>query len=452
MLRFSAKPYDSISAASLAVYRIGFGLMMALAVARFFVNGWIREYYLAPKFLFTYTGFGWIKPWPGVGLYLHFALLGVCALLIALGWFYRAACLFFFVLFTYVHLLEKVHYLNHYYLVSCLTLLMSTLPLNAMWSVDAWRSRSDAATRVPAWTLWVLRVQVGLVYFFAGVAKLKTDWLFHAEPLKIWLNANREFPLFGHWFTRPETAFAFSWFGAVFDLSIVGFLLWRRARPFAYVVVLVFHLMTWRLFHLGLFPWIMMLNATLFFEPAWPLELIRRLKVNSALRWAERFTVQTQTNDGPIAKVPRWMLVFLCVQCVFPLRHWLYPGNVLWTEQGFRFAWKVMLMEKNGSVEYRVVAPRTGQHWVVAPSDYLTPYQEKMMSSQPDMILAFAHFLHDEFARRGVTDVRVFADAYASLNGRANARLVDPKVDLAREHDSWLAKPWILPFIDTPIP
>jgi hypothetical protein len=128
-----------------------------------------------------------------------------------------------------------------------------------------------------------------------------------------------------------------------------------------------------------------------------------------------------------------------------PLRHWAYPGDVYWTEQGFRFSWNVMLMEKNGSTDFHVTEPHSGRHWAVSPTQYLTRYQAKMMASQPDMIVDFAQIVARDFEQRGIREPQVTVDAFASLNGRTMARLVDPTVDLARQRDTLLPKPWILP-------
>lgn len=136
---------------------------------------------------------------------------------------------------------------------------------------------------------------------------------------------------------------------------------------------------------------------------------------------------------------------YFAFHAAMPLRHLLYPGDVLWTEEGFRFSWNVMLMEKTGSVDAHVVEPSTGKRWVASPGAYLTRYQAKMMSASPDMILQFAHLVAADFRARGVRDPEVRIDALASLNGRRRARLVDPTVDLARETDGLLPRRWILP-------
>ncbi len=136
--------------------------------------------------------------------------------------------------------------------------------------------------------------------------------------------------------------------------------------------------------------------------------------------------------------------LYALFQIVWPLRAHLYPGNTLWTEEGFRFSWKVMLIEKSGALELRVV-DAAGRQVFVGPRDYLTPYQAMMASTQPDMILELAHIVADDFARRGRGPVQVYADAQVSWNGRRRAPLVDPNVDLAAVRDSLAPQPWILP-------
>lgn len=426
-----------IDPASLAVFRIAFGTLMLIAVVRFFVHDWIAEYYLTPTHFFTYRGFGWVKPWPGHGMYVHFAVMGACAALIIVGLWYRVATALFTVLFAYAHLIDKTNYLNHYYLLICLGALMTVLPLHACASIDAWRSERVRRLVVPAWALYAIRLQLGLVYFFGGIAKLKYDWLVDAQPMQIWLSANTDFPVVGRYFSEPAVAYVFSWAGLVFDLGIVPCLLWRRTRAVAYAAVVVFHVTTAQLFHIGMFPWIMMASSLIFLPPSWPRRLLRL-----------RAWPPGQTATWRPRLVPAVLATYFAIQLVLPLRHFAYPGNVCWTEEGFRFAWHVMVMEKDGSLELHVREPSTGRHWEVAPTDYLTRYQARMMATQPDMILELAHIVADDFRTRGIVDPEVRVDAFASLDGRRRMRLVDPTVDLARETDSLMPASWILPLSD----
>jgi hypothetical protein len=105
-----------------------------------------------------------------------------------------------------------------------------------------------------------------------------------------------------------------------------------------------------------------------------------------------------------------------------------------------RFAWKVMVREKHGSVTFHVRDPATGRRVEVPPRRYLTAKQEREMAAQPDLILALARHI-----ARDLGGVEVRAEAWVSLNGRPPRLLVDPDVDLARARDGLAPKPWILP-------
>ncbi len=416
----------AVDPASLVAFRVLFAALLLASTIRFAARGWIASMYIEPAYHFKYFGFEWLRPWPGVGMYLHFVALALASIWLLLGVHPRLAALAVFVLFTYVELLDQAAYLNHYYFVSILALLLAVIP-----------TRRDRPA--PAWALYVLRLQVGLVYFFAGLAKLRGDWLFHAQPLRTWLAAHGDFPVLGPLFSRPETAYVMSWAGAAFDLGVPFLLLHPRTRTLAFVALLCFHALTGMLFPIGMFPWIMSASALIFLPPDWPRRLARALGR----------PVPADMSPVPPAS-PSPLLVFalgvhFAAQLLLPLRHHLYPGDHGWTEQGFRFAWNVMLVEKTGLVTYRVHDPVTGRRFIVHPEDALTSQQAKQMAISPDMILQHAHTIAAEFAARGMTEVEVRADAFVAYNGRPGARLIDPTVDLAREQDSLAPRRWILP-------
>ena len=204
---------------------------MLVSVLRFMLKGWVHELYVAPKFHFTYYGFEWVKPLGEVGMYTVFAVMALAALGVALGAFYRIAAPAFFLTWTYVELLDVTNYLNHYYFVSIAAFLLIFLPGNRSFSVDAWRKPEIALQGVPRWMVGAVRLQLGIVYFFAGLAKINGDWLLCAQPLKIWLASKTHLPVFGWVFKQTWTAYAFSWFGCLYDLTVPFFLLMRRARP-----------------------------------------------------------------------------------------------------------------------------------------------------------------------------------------------------------------------------
>lgn len=426
----------------LAAFRVLFGLLMCAGLCRFMWSGWVETLFVEPTYFFKYPGFAWVQPWSAQGMYLHYGLLALLALMVALGAWFRWVAPLFTVGFAYVQLIDVTNYLNHYYLVVLLAGLLSVMPAHAAWSVDAARSPGLRRSQVPAWTLYLLRFQIAVVYGYAALAKVGTDWLLHAQPLGLWLSARTETPLLGPLFGHPWAPIAMSWAGFLYDASIPLWLSFRRTRGAAYLVVIGFHVLTSVLFDIGLFPLIMTLSALVFFPPQWPRTLLRRAGL------APRASGTNPLGTGVRPRLPRWGLslgvAYVALQLVVPLRHFAYPGDVLWNEDGMRWSWKVMVREKHGAVTYHVREQPSGRRMQVAPSRYLNARQEGEMSSQPDLIRQLAHHIRDDFARQG-RQVEVRAEVHASLNGRAPALLIDPEVDLARVEGSLAPSRWVLP-------
>jgi len=444
--QFKYKFSDKISASPLAVFRILFGVMMFISIARFWAYGWIEKFYLEPKFFFSYYGFGWVKPF-GEWTYLLFILCGFSSLLVTIGYKYRLSIIVFFLSFTYIELMDKTTYLNHYYFISILSFLMIFLPAAAYFSVDARKDKKKAFEYIPTWTIDSLKLLLGIVYFYAGLAKLQPDWLVRAMPLKIWLPSKYDTPIFGNLMNENWVHYAFSWGGAAYDLLIPFLLLNKRTRSFAFVMVIIFHVMTRVLFPIGMFPYIMIVSALIFFEPKVHNKILewlsRLLKINKTQFDNSRTLVYNTT----ITKFKNGLLIaFFVLQILIPFRFLAYPGNLFWTEQGFRFSWRVMLMEKAGYANFKVVDGVSGKRFYVNNSDFLTAQQQKMMSTQPDMILEYSHFLSEKFTKDGHQDVEVYVESYVALNGRLSRPYIDPKVDLVKETEGFENKEWILPY------
>jgi len=243
---------------SIAAFRILFGAVMSCALLRFMLRGWVDTQYVAPAFHFPYRGFDFLRPWPGGFMHVHFAAMILAALGLMLGYWYRASAFVFASALTYVELLDKATYLNHYYLVCLLAWMLVFIPAAGAYSCDALRRTELRVGTLPRWVLLALRVQVAVVYGFAGLAKINADWLLRAQPLRLWFAARSDLPGLGWLLAEPATAFAASWAGAVFDLSIVCLVSWRRTRRVALVVAVMFHALTRCLLPIGMFPWIML--------------------------------------------------------------------------------------------------------------------------------------------------------------------------------------------------
>ena len=448
-----------------------------------------------------------------------YSLIAVSAFLVMIGLFYRWAIVIFFLTFTYSELIDATNYLNHYYLVSLQAFLLIFLPANKAFSIDAWR-KGKTITLVPQWTIYSLMLLVSIIYLFAGLAKLNPDWLLRAMPLAAWLPEHSDFPLIGYLFNYTETAFLFSWGGAFYDLFIVFFLLNARTRPFAYIAVLFFHLMTWYLFNIGLFPFIMIFSTLIFFSgEAHRRGLVfltkdkgQRTKDKSSFlslrewiagrRIGELEQRQNLTKDkgqrikdkdssflslcksivgrrigqpesrkedklpnlaltrtppaslGSFAfyslkenKILRLGLIaFFLIQLSLPFRHIFYPGNLLWTEEGYRFSWRVMLVEKSGQAFFYVKDPTTGKKIEVDNSRFLTEFQEKQMSVQPDFMVQYAHFLKQHYQKQyNIPNPEITTLSYVALNGRTSQQFIDPEINLASITDNFTPKNWILP-------
>ncbi len=440
--RFLFRP-DAI--APLVTFRVLYGLLMTYGALRFMLNGWVEKLYGEPTFFFKFYGFHWV-PEPGVtGAYLLYGCMAVCGLLIALGLFYRPAVALFFLSFTWAELIDATNYLNHYYLAAILSLFLFFIPANGARSLDALIWPKLRRATLPAWCRWAVIAQLSLVYFFAGLAKLNSDWLFQAMPLAIWLPEHASLPLIGPLLAEPVTAYIFSWAGAIYDLTIVGWLLWKPSRPIAYLAVLGFHLMTWLLFNIGLFPLIMITSTLIFFSPEWHAR-IWGLPSNS-VDSNESLPDQPQISGKDQVIVKSLLATFFIVQLLLPLRALAYPGSTFWTEEGYRFGWRVMLVEKIGQATFTVHDPETGRRAEVDNREFLTKFQEKQMAIQPDFMVQYAHHLAGIFLAQG-KEVEVYVESYVALNGRKSRPYIDPEVDLTKCKESFKHKTWILPFGD----
>ncbi|WP_428323871.1 HTTM domain-containing protein [Nitrosopumilus sp.] len=436
------KLFEPRDIAILVYFRFIFGAIMLWEVFRYFEHDWISKYWIEPTFHFTYYGFDWVKPWPGDFMYLHFAAMGVLSICILVGFKYRICTILFFLAFSQIFFSEQSRYLNHFYLIWLVSFVLIFIPANRAFSIDSWLNKKIRTDFISAYSIWLLRILVGIPYFFGGIAKLNPDWL-AGYPLRFWLESEADtFPLLGQFFTEEWFVMFFA-YGALFvDLLAVPFLLWRRSRIFAYVILVSFHLLNAQLFSIGIFPWFMIFATLVFFDPSWP-RVLKRFKVSKK----QKSKITTLSKNQKI--VLSLILIFLVVQITLPLRHYAYPGNVSWTEEGHNFAWHMKLRDKDTVfIEFTATDPSTGRSWVVDHDEDLTQRQESKMSTRPDMILQYSHFLAEKYRNQGYDDIEIRVDMMSSVNGRDYQKLIDPDVDLTKEPRTLLPKSWIVPLED----
>ncbi|HET9788503.1 MAG TPA: HTTM domain-containing protein, partial [Pyrinomonadaceae bacterium] len=403
--RMCAALFKPVDISFLVFFRVLFGVILLWEVYRYFTYGWITRYFVEPALTFTYYGFSWVKPWPGQGMYIHFFVLGLAAAFVMVGLVYRIAAPVFFLAFTYSFLLDQTRYLNHFYLVCLISFLMCFLPAERAFSVDALLRRKIRSDVVPAWTLWLLRAQVGIPYFYGGLAKLNSDWVPGGEPMRTWLRPFSAVPEVGAIFKAEWVVYSFVIGGLMLDLLVVPLLLWRRTRLFAFAAAVLFNLINSVIFEIGIFPWLMLGALLIYFPP----ELLRRY-ARAFMSPGEEFLDAKpahETSFTPKRLVVGLLAAYLAFQLIFPLRHYLYPGNVSWTEEGHNFAWHMKLRTKSGEAVFTVTHPESGQTWTINPEDYLKSHQVMKVITKPDLLVHFSHFLAEEKRREGYENVEV---------------------------------------------
>ncbi len=457
LARWRAILGQSVDGSSLAVFRIAFGLLLAYEV--FTKLGFEKHIELyAPELHFKYLFFEWV-PSPesyGASVALHWVLITL-ALCVAAGLAFRLSAWLLFLLFSAYFLMERTLYINHLYLYCLLSGLLAFSQAHNMLSVDAWLARGPfkplhrGATRVV--DLYLLRFQMGVVYFFAGVAKLNGDWL-QGSPLNIWLDKKAPYSPFCDLLKNEQLPLLMSWGGVAFDLLVVPLLLWKRTRWIGFGWALAFHATNASIFGIASFPWMSLALSTLFFEPDWPRRVLAFVQRRTGKLKALDSLAGTQLSSLGASLLPRWAVVlaagYCAVQLLLPLRHWLYPNDVAWTEDGHLFSWRMMLRTKKGDVEFEIRDPETGKRQKLEPLDYLTRRQTQLLALHPDLMHQLALHVADERVQQGKPRPQVFVRSRLSLNGRRKQRFVQGKVDLAAQPRGLGPTSWLRPLKDGP--
>ncbi|MBI2423989.1 MAG: HTTM domain-containing protein [Candidatus Hydrogenedentes bacterium] len=429
---------------SLIVLRVCLGLLAAWECLLLMASGSLTAMFVEPQVLFPYYGLTWVRPLPGSGIYLHFLVTLIAAAAMASGLFYRFSTAVFCVGWTWFWLLDQSYYQNHAYLISLLAGMLVFMPGNGALALDNLIAPRTRRRSAPAWTLYLLRAQLGIVYLYAAFAKFSPDWL-QGEPMRgLVQNSLAGFPALGQPIVVEGLTYALSYGGLVFDLLVVPGLLWRPTRPYAFAAAVGFHLANSQLFHIDIFPWLAMSATTLYFAPDWP------LRVAGKLGWVRAQTGAKHEPGAPHTPLSRRacviLAIYLAVQCLLPFRHLLYPGDHNWTEEGQQLSWFLMARSKSGQSIFLVHDPASGKKWKVDPQEYLHPRQAASVAKHPDMIWQFAQFIVKRMEQQGIPGVEVRAHVPCMLNNRKPALLVDPERNLAAEKRRLFSHyDWIMP-------
>jgi hypothetical protein len=434
------RPVDN---ASLVFFRIAFGLTSFFHIWGVLDGERVRRRYIDQPFLFSFPGLGWLKPLPGdLLLVLWFAMAAAC-LLVMLGLFYKPAIIFFFVAHTYAIHLDQSIFWNHYYVISLFAFLMIFVPANRAHSLDVvWRHLPEANT-APAWALWNLRGQMAITYFFAGLAKLNSDWL-DGRPMDALLTGDRSFPFISAWFDERWMHLMLSWCGIGFDLLIVPLLLWRRTRVPAFIAALGFHFFNSLTLDIEVFPWFAIAATALFFAPDWPRKIGLWTEERAAASPHEAVP-QNWRQLRPSQKVGFGVLaVYFVIQILMPLRHYAYPGDVNWTTEGDLWSWRMLIVDARQETVFTAKSTQSGAECLLNPTDYVARDHVFKLGYRPDLMAQFGRHVSDVWWDRTHQRISVHAYSSVSINGHDFAQIVSPDTDLATVERS-LHKDWILP-------
>ncbi len=427
------KPIDN---SFLVVFRVCFGFLITAEAWGAILTGWVRRSFIEPKFTFPFIDFPWLQPLPGDGMYYYFFIMGCFGLAVMLGLKYRIAIVSYTILWTTVYLMQKTNYNNHYYLLVLLCIMMSIVPAHRNFSLDVITNPEIKSNFCPNWCRIIFILQIGIVYTYAGIAKLNADWL-STDAVAVILESKKSLWLVGDVLQQKWMHCFIAIGGVCFDLFITPLLLWKRTRKWAFMASVFFHLFNSAIFQVGIFPFMGIAMCIFFFSP----ETIQ------SLFFKNRTPTLPQQNYAVRKGFIAILILWFTIQIALPSRHWLFDSDVHWTEEGHRLSWRMMLRLKSGYVNFLVIDKTTGEKALVVQGDYLTAKQQRAIASKPDMCWQFLQILKKEYAKKGQKEIEIYATGKVSINAKDAQALYDEQVDLAKvEWHRFKKSDWLLPY------
>ena len=425
--------FKAIDNSPLVVFRIFFGFLVACESFGAILTGWVKRILIDPQVTFSFIGFEWLKPLPGFGMYFYFIAMGVFGLAIMLGYRYRIAIISYTILWAGVYFMQKTAYNNHYYLLLLISFLMIFLPSNSYASLDVRQNRIKEENTMPYWISLLFIIQVAIVYVFASIAKFYPDWLDGTFTRNLLADSTNVITL-KKLFLQKWFYLFIAYMGIIFDLLIVPLLLFKKTRMLALLASLTFHLFNAIFLEIGIFPFFALTFALFFYEP----ETIRSVFLR------RKTSIETDNGHSNYygKKIVYFLIIpYLIIQLLLPLRHHFIEGDVLWTEEGHRLSWRMMLRERNGFIHIRIKDLKTGEESLYDYRKNLTDKQIQNLATKPDFIWQYCQYIKKEFKGK---EIAIFIDCKNSINRKEYKTLIDPKFDMAKakwdyfRHNEWL--------------
>ena len=426
--------FKAIDNSPLIVFRILFGFLIACESFGAILTGWVKRVLTDPQFTFSFIGFEWLQPLPGFGMYFYFVLMGFFGLAIMLGYRYRIAIIVYTILWAGAYFMQKSSYNNHYYLLLLISFLLIFLPANRYASLDVKQNRVSEEKTMPYWISLLFIIQVGIVYVFASLAKFYPDWL-DGTFTKNLLSGTTSRPFFLELFSQKWFYLFIAYAGILFDLLIVPFLLFKKTRTLALIASVIFHIFNSITLQIGIFPFFALTFALFFYEP----ETIRRLFLRKKPKLEDENLSQNLYGKRIVYFL---MIPYLIIQIALPLRHHFIEGDVLWTEEGHRLSWRMMLRERNGYITIQIKDLKTGNVSIYDYRKNLTDKQAQNLATKPDFIWQYCQRIKEEYKGKPIA---IYIDCKNSINRKEYKSLIDPNYDMAKAEWNYFAhNEWIL--------
>lgn len=426
--------FTSVDNSALIVFRVMFGFLCFLESVGAVFTGWVKRTLIDPEFTFTFIGFEWLQPLPGNWMYLYYIVMGALSLLIMVGYKYRISALLFALMWTATYLMQKSAYNNHYYLLCLLSSIMVVLPANKYASIDTLLNPKLKKLSMPSWCRWIFIIQLFILYTYASIAKVYPDWL-NGAVMELLMKAREDYLFIGGLLQDKAIHYIVAYGGIFFDGLIIPLLLFKPTRKYAFIVSIIFHLFNSVVFQIGIFPYLSLAFSVFFFEP----KTIQSIFLKSK----PLYNTSTVIIPRHASIITYSFVLYFTIQLALPLRHYFIVDDVLWTEEGHRLSWRMMLRTRSGTASFKVIDKDTRSVIPVDLDQYLTKKQKHNVTTKPDFMWQFAQFLKKDFAIQN-KEVEIYVTAYVGINGRPLRSFVDSSVDLAAtpwkpfEHSQWI--------------
>jgi len=283
---------------------------------------------------------------------------------------------------------------------------------------------------------------------------MNSDWLIHATPL--YLNLVKHLTFLGYPLQEKWMAFVLSWTGMLSDLGLGLLLAVNRWHKLTFVWLCLFNGLNVYFFGLGIqtFPYLMVSSYLLFLPTSVVRNFVARFVQPDRLRrWigaSQEMTNARMNNKRPLRAESRWIptfvVIYISLQILTPLRHLLYKRDLRWTHEGIDFSWRMMAdhHETDGSIT--VEDPRTKDVYVHSPETLLSRKQ-LIMVNNPYMLLQYVQFLKQYLGQQtGIRNPIIRADTQVSVNGRPSQHMFDPACNLsAVTYSRFKDLNWVIP-------